>query len=261
MKSFLMCLLAICYCYNIHAQNSHLLLASTASSNYNLSHSGVWANISNPASIHNIQKVSIAACFQNHFLLKDFSTQLIAFFVPVNKIVGSNTSLYRFGNQLFSKNELSSSVSLKFNHKLYLGAQLTLQYIHQSEERNHYIAFPQLGATYQINDKLIIASSLRNFLNLNTEIQILRCGMTYRFDKKTQSHIYFEFSDKKYPQIAAALDYRFNSKIYFGFNISNNSTPFHFGIGYLIKNLVFKIDFAYHQQLGFSPISSITYEK
>ena len=261
MKPILYSLLAVLLGYFCKAQDASALSHSTSTCNYNLSSQNAWSSTCNPAGISDIKKLSFCALFQNHFLLKDLSTQYIGAAFPIKKHLSYCTSLFRFGNNLYSKNEWNNTISLKLNEKLSAGIQLHTQYIYQSEERNKWQVFPQIGICCKIKEKITLASSLNNFIateHFLDKKQTLRIGLSYCFDKKVKTHLQCIFNNEKYPVIAAAIDYQFNDKLYFGFNISSSAQPFHFGIAYQIQKIKINIDFAYHQQLGFSPISSFS---
>ena len=257
MKRIFYGLLAICSLSCI-AQDESFLCYSTSTNNFNLNTHDVWASTCNPAGINEIKKICIGAYFQNHFLLKDLSSQYISIALPFNKSVAIGSNIFRYGNSLFSKNILGVLTSIKLNANIHLGAKINFQFIHQSEEKEKYHVYPQIGITYQVNDKLDLASSLQNFLRNNGEKQILRIGLSYKFDKKVKTQIQCIFSNEKYPNIGAGIDYLLNEKIHFKLNISNTSQPLHFGVAYQLKLIRINIDFGYHQQLGFSPSSSFT---
>lgn len=258
-------MLAVLLGYCCEAQDASALSYSTATCNYSLSAKNAWSSTCNPAATSEIKKLSFAALFQNHFLIKDISTQYIGVAFRIGKLICAGASFFRFGNNLYSKNKLATTLALQCNEKLSAGIQLHAQYIHQSEARNKWNAFPELGVCYKIKEKMILSASLKNFISgihtsetANDEKQMLRLGLSYYFDKKTRTHFQCIFDNGKYPVIAAAIDYQFNDKLYFGFNISSSTEPFHFGIGYRLQKVKINIDFAYHQQLGFSPMSSFS---
>jgi hypothetical protein len=257
MKRILYGLLAVLY-HACAAQDASSLGNTTSTCNFNLNTHDVWASTCNPAGINEIKKISFGAFFQNHFFLKDVSSQYASLVLPFNKSLVLAANLFHFGNTLFSKNELGALASLKLNAKINVGAQLHLQFIHQSEEKEKYIVFPDLGITYNINERFTLASSLKNFASKNDEKSILRLGLSYLFDKKVQTHIQCVFSNEKYPTIAAAIDYKINENLIFKLNISNSIQPFHFGLAYQVKSMRICVDFGYHQQLGFSPSSSLS---
>jgi hypothetical protein len=261
MKPILYSVLAVLFGYFCEAQDAATLSHSTATCNYNLSSPTAWSSTCNPAGISDIKKLSFCALFQNHFLLKDVSTQYICAAFPIKKTLSFSSSLYRFGNHFFSKNEWNNAIAIKLNEKLSSGIQLHTQYIYQSEERNRWQIFPEIGISYKIKEKITWSSSLQNFISNKISVdkkQTLRLGLSYCFDKKVKTHLQCIFNSGKYPVLAAAIDYQFNDKLYFGFNISSSAQPFHFGIAYQLQKIKTSIDFAYHQQLGFSPISSFS---
>jgi len=261
MKPLLYSMLAVMFAYVCKAQDAAELSHSTATCNYNLFSQNAWSSACNPAGISDIKKLTFGVLFQNHFLLKDLSTQYISAAAPLNKHISYCSSLFRFGNNLYSKNEWNNALSIKLHEKLSAGIQLRLQYIHQSEERKLWNITPEIGICYRTNEKIALAASLHNFiLNENSlnKKQTLRIGLSYSFDKKVKTHLQGVFSNGKYPNIAAAIDYQLNEQFYFGFNISSSNQPFHFGIAYQLQKIKINIDFAYHQQLGFSPTTAFS---
>lgn len=259
MKSILFALLLALH-YTCIAQDASELYAETNIANLNLNTQNSWSIINNPAGVSKIEKINIGLFFKNHFLLDDFSTQLITAAFPLKKSLCLGAYLFRFGNNYFSKNEISSALSLPINEKIALGAQIHCQFIYQSDLENRYNAMPSIGLTYLLNNNFQISSSFKNFFkkNSNNEKQFFRIGCSYLFDKKVKCHFQSIFSNRKYPIIGLAIDYKLQEKISFKFNISNNDQPFHFGISYLIKSIFISIDLGYHQQLGFSPSCSIS---
>lgn len=241
------------------AQDIDQLYAETNLTNFSLCNQSVWQSISNPAGFSNDNKKHFGFFIKNHFLINDFSTQLIAATIPLKKSICLNAAFFRFGNNYFSKNELSSSVSLILSEKISAGTQLHLLYIHQSEERNHWNALPTVGITYKLTSNFLLSSSLKTYITSgsSSKNQILRIGCSYLFNKKLRTHFQCLFSNEKYPLLAIALDYKLQDNIAFKINVSSSNQPFHFGLTYAFKSILIGIDFGYHQQLGFSPSSSI----
>ena len=112
-------MLAVMFAYVCKAQDAAELSHSTATCNYNLFSQNAWSSACNPAGISDIKKLTFGVLFQNHFLLKDLSTQYISAAAPLNKHISYCSSLFRFGNNLYSKNEWNNALSIKLNEKLW----------------------------------------------------------------------------------------------------------------------------------------------
>lgn len=253
--------LLVMHCYG---QDAAFISHSAATCNYSLNSNDVWSSTCNPAGLAEVKKFSCGLFYNSPFLMKDLSSQLVVFAFPLNKNISSGISLFRFGNDVFSKNEIAFGGGMRLSDKLRFGAQLHFQYVYQSEQNPLYYAFPELGITYKINSKLNGSASVRNFTSslYNKhkiyEPQLLRVGLTYVFDEKVKVHTQIIFQDKNYPFVGVGIDYFPKDKIYIGLNISSAHQPFNIGVGYKLKPLEIKIAFAYHQLLGLSPSSSIT---
>ncbi|MFM7021695.1 MAG: hypothetical protein ACKOXB_01860 [Flavobacteriales bacterium] len=256
---FLTILPALCY-----SQEATIISHSAATSNYSLNSNNVWSVSCNPSGIIEMKKIAAGLFYSNHFMMKDLSSQYLVCAFPLNKTISSAVSVFRFGNELFSRNQLSFASAMNLSNKIKLGAQIHLQYIHQSEQPALYYAFPELGMSYRINTKISMGAALKNFTeNIHPaqktqEKQIFRIGLTYVFDEKVRLHAQTIFERRTYPFIAVGVDYFPTEKIYLGFNISSTNQPFNIGVGYKMKSAEIKIAFAYHQLLGTTPASSIT---
>ncbi|MCX6182495.1 MAG: hypothetical protein NT150_11250 [Bacteroidetes bacterium] len=263
MNKFLWSIFALLPALHCCGQDAAFISHSAAICNYSLNSNDVWSSTCNPAGLSEVKKFSCGLFYYNQFLMKEVSSQYLACAFPFNKNISGGITLFRFGNNDFSKNKISVGAGLRLTNHLQLGAQLHYEYVHQSEQNSLHYACPELGMTYRISNKLSIASSIFNFTsNLYNnhkleENQLLRIGLSYYFDDKVKVHAQVIFENKNYPFVAVGIDYLPKEKIYVGINISSTNQPFNIGVGYKLKPLEIKIAFAYHQLLGVSPASAI----
>ncbi len=263
MNKFLWSAFALLRAFYCCGQDAALIAHSAATCNYSLNSNDVWSASCNPAGLTEVKKLSCGLFYNSNFLIKDISSQYLIAAFPLNKKISSAISLFRFGNEFYSKNQISIGGGMRLNDNIRLGAQLHFQYIYQSEQSPLYYAFPELGISYRINNKLNASSAIRNFTsNLYNEhkineAQLLRIGLSYVFDEKIKIHAQIIFQNKNYPFVGVGIDYFPKEKICIGFNISSTNQPFNIGVGYKLKPVEIKIAFAYHQFLGISPASAI----
>ncbi len=231
--------------------------------NFSLTTNTAWGSSSNPACFIENRKYSGALFYSTPFLIKDISIQAFAFNLSMNKKIQSRLALERLSYSNHSTNQLSISSGMKFNEKLKIGLLAKISYIKQVEERSILNIWPELGAIYSLNDNLILAATIKNFIPLllknkyNENNQTLSVGLNYQFSKKLKLNAQLIFQNSTFPIVGVGIDYQIHSLFYTGLNFNSGNQPIHFAIGYQMKNIQFKLGFSYHQTLGFSPSSAI----
>jgi hypothetical protein len=240
---------------------------SNSMGNSSVTLTDVWAFHHNPGAIADLEKQAISISYENRFLLKELQSQGLVYGQPLKKGVlsfGAQT----YGFKTYRTNRVGVGYSMKLSELFSAGVQLNYQNIRLTENygsKNTVTA--EVGILAKITEKWSIGVSAFNLgRNKLADFQddrfttLMRLGTSYKVSKKVLVTAEVEKNVDFALRAKAGVEYQLVDKFYLRGGFATQPIEASFGFGY--KFSVFQLDFgsAYHQQLGWSPHFSFTYQ-
>jgi hypothetical protein len=240
---------------------------SNSMANATVAMSDPWSYHHNPGALAEVEKVSIGACYENRFLLKELQSQGLVYVQPLK------TGVLSFGAQSYGYNlyrtfRIGAGYSLKLSEKFSAGVQLNYQGIRLSENYgSKNILTAEFGILAKLTENWKIGVSVFNLGRAKLSAYeddrfttLMRLGTSYSFSKKVIVAAEVEKNVDYKLRLKAGLDYQVVKNFFFRAGFATQPVEVTFGFGYKFK--VVQLDFgsAYHQQLGWSPHFSLTYQ-
>ncbi|MEN9997529.1 MAG: hypothetical protein RI922_519 [Bacteroidota bacterium] len=240
---------------------------SNSMANSSVTLTDVWSFHHNPGAMAELEKQAFGVSYENRFLLKELQSQGLVYGQPLKKgvlSIGAQT----YGFKTYRTNRVGVGYSMKLSEKFSAGVQLNYQNIRLTENygsKNTVTA--EVGILAKITEKWSIGVSAFNLgRNKLADFQddrfttLMRLGTSYKFSKKVLVTAEAEKNVDFPLRAKAGIEYQLVEKFYLRGGFATQPIELSFGFGY--KFSVFQLDFgsAYHQQLGWSPHFSFTYQ-
>ncbi len=227
----------------------------------------IWCVAHNQAGLAYLPNATLSAYHENRFFIKEYNLSALAIAVPTKP--GTFAVSYSFfGYSKYHEAKAGLAYSKSFGEKLSCGIQLDYfsKFIQNEYGRGRSVAV-EGGILYQPVKNFYAAFHVFNpngskISEYNNERlpTIVRFGLGYHFKQKVtlvaetekQTHIkaYYKFG----------MEYAACKTFFFRAGISNNPLyAYSFGFGMVMKKIIFDIASSYHQVLGFTPFSNLTF--
>ena len=240
---------------------------SNSMANASVAISDVWAFHHNPGALADVDKVSIGFSYENRFLLKELQSQGLVYVQPLKKgVLSVGAQLYGF-NQ-YRTYRVGAGYCLKLSEMFSAGVQLNYQGIRLNENygsKNTVTA--ELGLLAKITEKWKMGLSIFNLGRAKLSAfeddrftTLLRLGTSYTFSKKVIVAVEAEKNTDFPLRFKAGLDYQLIQNFYFRAGFATQPIEVTFGFGYKFKSIQLDLGSSYHQQLGWSPHCSLTFQ-
>lgn len=228
--------------------------------------SGIWASHNNPAGLAKIDQPTGALFVENRFLLKELCYNAASFAIPVQKgglaIAVSQQGTNQFNN-LFAGFAYGRSLGENFS----AGLRFDYYQVSFGSEygRGSAVTF-EAGIQWQLNERTGLALSVFNPVKAQYKCSppeeipsLYRIGISYK--PLAELQLMFEAERSSYNKniFHYGIEYAFSDQIYLRAGYSTNPSGISFGCGYSFSSFTIDIAAKWHQTLGFSPQSSLTY--
>lgn len=240
---------------------------SNAQLGANAALSDQWAVFYNPAALGEIRTFCVGVDFQQRFMSRKLATKSLAVASPVK--IGAFSFGYRsFGYSLYQEHELVGGVGVKLSNSIYIGGNVRYEMIRFGEGYGDYNIFSSdVGIKAIVTKRIRLFSSVTNISNaqvysINNEHKpiIFLLGINFLPQEDfVLSLAYREHSVYKNVGLLG-VSYKVMKVVSLNFGVSVPLNQVAFGVSFKLKTINLVIASAYHQQLGFSPQSSIHYQ-
>ena len=241
---------------------------SNSMANASITNVDAWAFHHNPGALANVDRMAIGVSYENRFLLKELQSQGLVYVQPIKTgVISAGAQLY--GYDQFRTYRAGLGYSLKLSEKFSAGVQLNYQGLRLNGNygtKNSVSA--EMGILGNITENWKIGASVFNIGRAKLSdyqddrfTTLMRLGTGYTFSKKVLATAEVE-KNVDYPlRVKAGIDYQVINNFFLRAGFATEPVEASFGFGYKFK--MFQIDFgsSYHQQLGWSPHFSLTYQK
>lgn len=227
-----------------------------------------WGIFNNQAGLANLEKPFAGISYENRFLLKELSRNLVGIAIPTESGTISLSAL-SFGYSLYNEAKYGLGYARKLSDKMSMGVQLNYMTIRQgnADFGNARNLTVELGIQAELTEDLRIGVHVFN--PTQTELienglekipTVFRMGGQYFVSEKVFVLVESEKELDRPALFKAGLQYHILEKLYLRGGISTNPTYTSIGFGYVLDQ--FKIDFATNYQpiLGYTPQFSLSYQ-
>jgi hypothetical protein len=228
----------------------------------------VWSVYNNPGALGALEKSAVGVSYENRFLLKEMSSQSLAFGYHTENAGNFGIHFQQYGFNLYREMQGGISYGMEFVEDFSGGISLNYHRIALGDvygAKNSVSA--SLGLMYSMNDELSFGMRV---LNVNrarlSSVEDERLPTTFSLGA------IYNFSEKAFWSLEAEKDLINPLNIRSGIEVrpheilalrlGMNSYPFQASFGFGLKFSNFHLDMAtqWHVQLGLSPSAGIHYE-
>jgi len=225
----------------------------------------VYSAYNNPGAFGAMEKTSVGLNYENRYLLKELSTQSLAFGYHTEKNGNFGLHFQQYGFELYREMQIGLSYGLKLFDRFYGGFGLNFHRIQLAENYgSKNTASGAIGILYQATDNLhfgmrvlnLSRTKLAEYERLPTTFGL---GITYYFSEKVLCNIEAEKTILNPVNVKAGFEIHPHEIVYIRLGV--NSYPFQsaFGFGLNLDQFQFDLATTWHSALGMSPSAGLTY--
>ena len=243
------------------AQNTNV--TSNSLGGCGLTQTNVWSNLSNQSGLAEITQLSVGVSTKNSFGIKELSTHVAIFALPVSGgVFGLNVAYTGF--ELYNETKIGLAFGKKLSKSFNVGIQGDYLGIYADGSTNNKNSFTfVIGAQKRLMRDLTLGTHIFNpiAVKLNeTEVipTIFKLGLRYDANSKVSVFTETELENGENGILKAGLEYKIIEQLQLRTGFSTNPAKNTFGIGYTLNNIQVDIAINRHQLLGYSPQFSIS---
>lgn len=233
-----------------------------------VTYSDIWAAFHNQAGLANIKTFTAGAFNQTPFLLSELSTRGVAVALPVNELGVFALSVNYYGYNLYNEKKIGLAYAKSFGDKISFGLQL--DYLGTSISEGYgssSVLMVEAGVRAQVLPKLFLGvhvfnptrAKLADYDNEKVST-VLKAGLAYLFSDKVTVSMEAEKNVFEPNIFKAGVEYHIVKMLYLRGGIASNPAKTAFGFGLEFDSFKFDVGASYHQQLGYTPNVSLTYQ-
>ena len=243
------------------AQNTNV--TSNSLGGCGLTQTNVWSNLSNQSGLAEITQLSVGVSTKNSFGIKELSTHVAIFALPVSGgVFGLNVAYTGF--ELYNETKIGLAFGKKLSKSFNVGIQADYLGIYADGSTNNKNSFTfEIGAQKRLMRDLTLGTHIFNpiAVKLNeTEVipSIFKLGLRYDANSKVSVFTETELENGENGILKAGLEYKIIEQLQLRTGFSTNPAKNTFGIGYTLNNIQVDIAINRHQLLGYSPQFSVS---
>ncbi len=229
----------------------------------------MWAAFNNQAGLSGLKNVNAGAYNEIRYGLKELSLNAFAVAVPVKKIGTFSLSATYFGFSLYNEQKIGLAYARNFGDNISAGVQFDYIATNLSDEYyGRQDAFTvEAGFRAEILPGFILGvhiynptrAKLSSYENERSP-STFKLGLCYHFNEKVLLAAETEKTSAMKNNIKAGFEYRIAKPLFLRAGISTNQTSGYFGFGLELKQLKINFTASFHETLGFTPHTDISYE-
>lgn len=259
----------LCVFFSSHGQvHPQIGARSTGIGGTGLTFNDVWSVYNNPGAFGALEETSVGAAYGNRFLLKELSTQSLAFGYHTARSGNFGFQFQQYGFSLYREIQGGLTYGRKFARGFYGGVTVNFHRIQLAENYgSKNTASAGLGIMYELNDDLQFGARVQNLSRSPlAELEDERLpttfsmGATYRFSEKVLWTLEAEKTIVHPVNVKSGLEIHPHEVLYL--RVGVNSYPFQsaFGLGLKFNKLQFDLSTSWHSTLGISPSGGLIYQ-
>lgn len=229
----------------------------------------MWAVFQNQAGTAYLEHINVGAYNEIRYGLKELSLNAFAVAVPVKDVGTFSLSATYFGYNLYNEQKIGLAYARKFGNNI--SASLQFDYLATNIDDEYYgnkSAFAiEAGFRAVLLPKLTIGVHLYNptraKLSEYTDERIpttMKLGLCYQFNDKVLFAVETEKSSATKYIFKAGIEYQIAKPLCLRAGITTNQNAGYFGFGLNLKQLKINFTASFHETLGFTPHTDLSYE-
>ncbi|MFT5823789.1 MAG: hypothetical protein ACI8ZM_005052 [Crocinitomix sp.] len=232
-----------------------------------LTFNDVYSIYNNPGAFGALEKTAIGLNYENRFLLKELSSQALAFGYHTEKSGNFGVQFQQQGFSLYREMQASLVYGRQLFNKFYGGFAVNFHRIQLGDiYGSKNTASATLGIFYEATDALNFGVRIQNISRTQlSEFEDERLptrfaiGATYTFSEKVLWNVEAEKTIIHPLNVKSGIEIHPHEILYLRLGV--NSYPFQsaFGFGLAFKNLQFDMSTMWHSNLGLSPSAGLKY--
>ncbi len=232
-----------------------------------LTFNDVYSVYNNPGAFGALEKTAVGINYENRFLVKELSTQSLAFGYHTEKNGNFGLQFQQYGFDLYRELQVGLVYGVKLANHFYGGVGFNFHRIHLAENYgNRNTASGSIGIFYEASKSLHLGVRVQNISRTTlAEAEDERfptrfgVGITYLFSEKVSWTLEAEKAIVNPINVKSGLEFRPHEMLYLRLGV--NSYPFQsaFGFGLSFDRLQFDMAASWHSTLGMSPSGGLTY--
>jgi len=261
MRSYFFIILFSVLSATTFAQNTDV--TSNSLGGCGLTQTNVWSNLSNQSGLAEITQLSVGVSTKNSFGIKELSTHVAIFALPVSGgVFGLNVAYTGF--ELYNETKIGLAFGKKLSKSFNVEIQVDYLGIYADGSTNNKNSFTfEIGAQKRLMRDLTLGTHIFNpiAVKLNeTEVipAIFKLGLRYDANSKVSVFTETELENGENGILKAGLEYKMIEQLQLRTGFSTNPAKNTFGIGYSLDNIQVDIAIYRHQLLGYSPQFSVS---
>lgn len=236
-----------------------------ALSNSFISVSDPWNTFHNQAGLASFEHFSAGIFYESRFMIDELSHVAGTFVAPV-KAGTFGFSFSQFGKGTYKEHKLGLAFAKRLTKKL--NASIQLDYLtNRFPENENALGFAtfEAGVVYAANDNLFfgahIFNPIANGFDLPEGTQkmpaVIRFGGHYQFPKMVLLTFETEKNTENPLLFKTGIEFSPVKNLALRFGVSGKPLKYTAGIGYTVGKISTDIGFAYHGNLGLTPVVSL----
>jgi len=232
-----------------------------------LTFNDVYSVYNNPGAFGALEETAIGVNYENRFLLKELSTQSLAFGYHTENSGNFGVQFQQYGFSLYRELQGGITYGTKLFDGFYGGVAINFHSIQLAESYgSRNTASGSLGIFYEATESLHFGVRVQNISRtVLAEFEderlptVFGMGATYAFSEKVLWTLEAEKALVQPINVKSGLEMHPHEILYL--RVGVNSYPFQsaFGFGLQFENLQFDMTTGWHSNLGMSPSAGLTY--
>lgn len=239
---------------------------SAGMSNSTVAVSDPWSVFNNQAGLASLKTASAGFYYENRFLMKELDYKAAFFAYPLREGTFA-TSISHYGFGAWNESKAGLAYARSFGKYFMAGAQL--DYIHIGKEEpygnRNTITF-EAGIISKLTTRLSLGAHIFNPVNASISkmtdeklTAVLRFGAVYSVSEKFIITAEAEKEIDHQLCFKSGFEYHAYEALRIRAGVNTGLSSFSFGAGINYRKFLLDFSASYHQVLGFSPQSSLTY--
>lgn len=251
------CLLFILSAYS--QETSSTGPRSAALGNSSLTLKDPWCAVNNQAGLAFLRQMTAGVCYENRFLLKEFSTRSATLVLPF-KTGTLGLSMVSFGYSVYHENKYNIAFGKAFSDKFSLGAAINYLHTHIADGTGiSPVISGEMGMLVRLQKQLLLGIHLSDPVQIFYKKRkqeglpvILKAGINYSFSSSVSLSLETAKELSRKALFKAGIEYRPYPSFFLRAGISNDPIRSAFGIGFFIQRFQMDLSASYHPLLGIS---------
>ncbi|MEO8148813.1 MAG: hypothetical protein ABI723_14305 [Bacteroidia bacterium] len=271
MKQFSALLITLFIFSNSFAGNENFPVGARAAGlgNAAVTLDDMWAAFHNQAGTAYLKNVNVGVYNEIRYGLSELSLNAFAVAVPVKDVGTFSLSATYFGYKLYNEQKIGLAYARKFGDNI--SGSLQFDYLATNINDEYYGNQSAFAVEAGFRAKLLPNLDLGFHVYNPTRAKmadytderiptVMKLGLCYHFNDKVLFAVEAEKTSAAKNIFKAGIEYQIAKPLYLRAGIATNQTTGYFGFGLNLKQIKINFTASFHETLGFTPHTDLSYE-